>query len=363
MFKSAAQDIPGFYPEWVKKHPRLEAIPSLKDVKKHIPVADYRESVNVDLTSMFSISDKKEVALEKFCEKFIALLELFESFISTESLANQEDSEKYTPFLSFIPKLIANTNLENIKKRFNESDKISYILSIDSSIREHISVESPSGPSIKVLNIPAGTSLITASKMLISNYEKYVGNASMFHQLKDITQLTEFKQLSYFVSDKFKHDIAAKSKENFEIVFSTQPSDLLSMSIRSDWDSCQNLLSDKHKTHNFKAINSAISPNVGIIYLTNKKDYSGRGEEMVARALVFLLAHKDDGSKALNISKVYTNFDRMYIMDLFNNSLSKHSQLPVILSANDYYFESESEGNESYPYFDDMSMQVKNINQ
>ena len=99
MFKSAAQDIPGFYPEWVKKHPRLEAIPSLKDVKKHIPVADYRESVNVDLTSMFSISDKKEVALEKFCEKFIALLELFESFISTESLANQEDSEKYTPFL------------------------------------------------------------------------------------------------------------------------------------------------------------------------------------------------------------------------------------------------------------------------
>jgi hypothetical protein len=32
IFKSAAKDIPDFYPEWVKKHPGLEKYKNLTDI-------------------------------------------------------------------------------------------------------------------------------------------------------------------------------------------------------------------------------------------------------------------------------------------------------------------------------------------
>ena len=65
LFKSAAEDIAAFYPEWVKEHPELKKLKLLTDVKKEIPVPDYREPVATDISFIFENDNTKKNVIEQ----------------------------------------------------------------------------------------------------------------------------------------------------------------------------------------------------------------------------------------------------------------------------------------------------------
>ncbi len=115
------------------------------------------------------------------------------------------------------------------------------------------------------------------------------------------------------------------------IVHSTDPTDLLMMSSRSLWTSCQNLYDTTSETR-FKAISAAFDEDVSVIYLTNGTDFKGRGEEFSARAIVQKVFSKYDGSEALLITNVYGNVDLNQFVDYAISVLGEQYKHPIFYS-------------------------------
>lgn len=352
LFKSAAQDIPEFYPEWVKQHPKIKDVPHLSKVEKKIPIDDYRESIQFRL-SLIEDSQAKANTIHAFCNELVSALQRFDDTISgyQNSASSDEESILLGAFSAICAAILSSIDESKMNATIKTTPKLSQVLSTFYPIKESIVIESPKGPANKVFHIPAGTSLISACNVLAVNFEKYAKKPAP-DNIKDITKLSSFNSLAYLVSDKYKKDLlndATRPAETFDVVFTKDAATILSMSTRSDWTSCQNLLKDQDE-RNIKAIYSAVSPYVGIIYLTNNKDYKSRGEEMVARALVFYLEDEPGTNAIINIAKVYTSYDPTLIEDLFRDSLQKHSKLPVTFQTKGFFFPTENE--DEIPYFD-----------
>ncbi len=64
LLKSAARDVPDFYPDWVRNYSHLNRYDSLRQIKKEIPVKDYREQVP-------SITNTSEYIHSKILEDII----------------------------------------------------------------------------------------------------------------------------------------------------------------------------------------------------------------------------------------------------------------------------------------------------
>lgn len=213
---------------------------------------------------------------------------------------------------------------------------------------------------------PAGSFIPKVAETIAKIYEELKGSplsSGLPKNLLTLRNLKSYKDLEYLGSDKYRKQIEEKSKLKFEVVFSTAASDLLSMSIRGNWTSCQNLMKDKTE-HNPKAIYSSISPYVGIIYLTSKMPYQERGEEMIARSLVFYVEHKQNKTPALTIGKVYSNFYTNVFYEKFEKLLKERSRIPVISyddAVDNYYFPTENIDPSMNPYFDPPSKGKKNI--
>lgn len=125
----------------------------------------------------------------------------------------------------------------------------------------------------------------------------------------------------------------------FEVVFSSDVSDILGMSSRSQWTSCQNIRpGSKHIGGLAKGVlGSCESKYIGIIYITDGSDFEGRGEKMFYRAIVYLLRHKENENEYMFvISKIYPEEDpndsREYAETIFSRYLNKY--LPT-MSQND----------------------------
>lgn len=343
LLKEAARDIPHFYPEWVRSHPVLERYDTLSEITKAIPVEDYREVAKIDFDQLTLAESALEDKVTSLLEEVNELLISFKRYLN--SLRDKSDMiatrEKINNFISACNGIRLNLNIEKCVEALEKTDKLSEaIVLADSVISDGFEVATPKGMFKKVLKYEKNINLVSICRVLMSDFKKYfdIDPDSSFDNLKDISTLDSYKELSYFVS-KFRVDQKQKSEQQFEIVFSKQPSDLLSMSIRSDWTSCQNLLKDK-SNNNVKAIYSAISPYVGIIYLTNKNPYKDRGEEMIARSLVFYLESEkgDEGDPPiLYIGKVYSNYDKEYIKNKFLFSLQRHTSLIVESDEKTYY--------------------------
>ncbi len=344
LLKEAARDVPDFYPDWVREHPLLERYETLSEITKEIPVEDYREPVVIDFNEM-KISDtliqsKIMDLLEDISTILIVENRSLKVFSEARALEDSEKADVAKDFITASNKIRSGLNVDFIFENLKETSKLSEAVVLNKdAVSNGFKVTTPKGVFDKRLKYDRGVNLVSICRMFFSDFVKYldIKPTEKFEQLKDITQLASYKTLNYYAS-KLKKDEQekSKSKDEFEIVFSKRPSDLLSMSIRADWSSCQNLLRDKNR-NNVKAIYSTISPYVGVIYLTNKGNYKDKGEEMVARSLVFYLEHDSGDAPILFIGKVYSNYEKDYIKRLFANSLQRHSSLIVESTDNHFY--------------------------
>ncbi len=370
LLKSAAKDVPDFYPDWVRGYRQLDRYESLSDIKKEIPVEDYRE----ETANIYDEEDLPAIvkaAVGSFTEQCLRQLTTFDmqnNQLMQEALANGEENkvQMYKAFRFVSAKLIrflvSLDALNYFSSKIMNGENLSSAMSLEEEIvSAPFTVETPVGKQSKTIKIQKDVNLVSVLRAFLIDYKRAVKDeyqeTPCIEKLLDVSKLAEYSKLNYLTSSYLRKDRSSFPK--MDIVFSKQPSDLLSMSIRGDWTSCQYLLREKDK-YNYKAIQSTISPYCGIIYLTSSKDYGGRGEEMIARSLVLLLETDDGREPILHVSKVYSSyFDKQKIKNLFVNSLQNHSPLKVddgaLAYSGEYSFpayETEHSPSGMVPYLD-----------
>ena len=121
-----------------------------------------------------------------------------------------------------------------------------------------------------------------------------------------------------------------------EIVFTTKNKDILGMSSRSDWNSCQDLRPGSawlDKMDNLGTIGSCVSKNIGIIYITDGSDFEGRGERIIYRSVVWIVKSLETNNDVLFVQKAYT-IDSEVIKGIFKKILE--SQLGMAVTTSEY---------------------------
>lgn len=243
-----------------------------EDIKNHPDILETPDTVNKDLLDLEPFRETVNIKIKPDSNKIAKL---------TQSIKEQLENIKYKTQLANI---LLKSNLDDLLLN-NQFDK----------------------------NIKTEDGQLNKGQKITKVYS----DLSRKFNLKPLEQLDGFKEYS---SQFARKEIEAT------IVFSTDPVDILTMSSRSGWTSCQDIFSNN--TMRGKAIAAALMKNVGIIYITNQKDFSGRGEEMIFRSLVRVLRTKDYDD-VIFIDKVYPD-DNFDIKQLFLNTLSKHSENKVI---------------------------------
>jgi len=383
LLKSAARDVPDFYPDWVRNYSHLNRYDSLRQIKKEIPVKDYREQVP-------SITNTSEYIHSKILEDIITFKYDLASLLRVLKIFFNDERHK------LIEKVI-DGKVETVEKSEREKDAIEKMRSMcerleyalyrsswekkvqsdillgktlsqalqleESIISKPFEVETPVGIKEKILTFPAGVNIVSVIRSFLTECKRISKNINYDNEtvksLNDLSRTPAYETLNYSCSRLL--NMSKSSDSDMEIVFSKQPTDLLSMSIRDDWRSCQYLLSSKDK-YNYKAIHSTISPYCAIMYLTNKEDYDGMGERMLARALVLFLESDDDKEPILLVSQIYSNYSievKNKIKSIFVESLQRHSPLKVdngdLAFNGDYSFpayETSNSPSEMVPYLD-----------
>jgi len=372
LLKLAAKDIPDFYPEWVKEHPKLKQYESLSDIKTDIPIEDYREPVVVDLDSFKSydpfllekvriLTSEMSTRLSRIVSSLINEKDNLQIKLQGKSFKSEEEADDikqkinlYSVFIDLIGRMISqfirNDYRTLIANRLKETRKMSSITLMEPLESYLFMVKDNGIYRRRSIKCEGNVNVFKMIPNLIDQLFKLLGESNITlaqetSLFKEIAEEDAYKDLNFFISNHMKQS-ESLTPNDFEIVFSKERKDILSMSIRSQWASCQSLIKEKD-FYNVRAIHSAVSPYVGIIYLTNKKDYKTRGEEMVARSLVFLLKKKtknkiDSNEYIINVHSVYSNYNKAYIEKMFVESLQKHSPIKVcnsdIIYSGGYYF-------------------------
>lgn len=377
LFSLAAEDIPEFYPNWVKEHKELKKYKNLTDIVKTIPIENYREEIKLPNNAFKPNEQSKFKAVGDFVSELVEIILEAKSMIQTSKDLSIELKTFFINILNFID---SNISMDLFLAKYDLYNELSKIISLNKSASFKIKNKfkpnkTPNDEKFdefeKTINFKSGESLYKSFQMFAEFFEKFTGQIDLLsiQKMKDITKLQSYKNCQFFVSDTFLQDATKKASEKLYIVFSKDPKDIMAMSARSKWTSCQNILKEKSLT-NTRALYSTTSPYVGIIYLTNGQDFQNHGEEMIARSQIFYVKDKNKNG-AIFIGNIYTNFNTNVIMNKFTESLKKHSSLPVTTDASDYYFpeqeevidedwESENDDNEDvferdmkFPYFDE----------
>jgi len=140
-----------------------------------------------------------------------------------------------------------------------------------------------------------------------------------YNNLKPLEQLNGFKEYSKEI----------RKPMEATIVFSTDPNDILLMSSRSTWQSCQDIFGSS--IIRGSSIGTALMKNVGIIYLTNEKDFKNRGEEMLFRSLVRIVKGRKSSSRInfILLDSMYPN-KNLKIENEFIKALSENTKYDVV---------------------------------
>lgn len=144
--------------------------------------------------------------------------------------------------------------------------------------------------------------------------------------------------------DDFNH--FPKINNGWNVVFSSSGStgvwDIATMSMRGI-DSCQ-AWDGSYKRN---LIGSIIDPFVGVIYLTNNKNYGTHGKEMLYRCVVRYVVNRTTKKPAILLEPMYSSDDdyddfveekRDAVLEIFKLYLKKHltKKLPIITSPRNY---------------------------
>ena len=340
LFKSAAEDIPEWMPSWVKEHPEIKKRQFLSDVEstKEIPIENYRETID---GKDVGISDLKLSGAETEF-KYQLLLDIFKLKNELFKKIKEVDDNKKGLALSTIEAIAyfyndIRDNLKTIREfKINKEILIEY----EEEVKDK-------GKFKKTIRLPVGTSVAKVFNI----FEKLCNDLAKLN-----LNLKPFESKLYY---SFSKRIMNPEKHAYDIVFTTNPQDILAMSSRSFWTSCQNLF-DEEYSHKEKAVYSAISKFVGIIYLTNSKDFDNRGEEMLARSVVlFLEPRSNEGAPIIAVGPIYGDVDNFSVRNKFIESLSNNCPLEVkdlIEIAKEYKFPTLRENynfdNKARPYVD-----------
>ena len=341
LFKQSATDVPEWMPEWVKNHPEIKEVDTLSNIPKDIPIEDFKQDLTDDevkelgLYSEYMLSDV-ETHFFNYLKQLIN-----KAFDVIRKSVGLDNFTRFSPEYFLILDLLGNYDNQIELVKTIKNCKISN--DINKTIKTKIKTKTGEEKEVtKTINIPAGTSLIKTAKIIEKVCETYAHPNSKIIKL-DPTGSAEFAMYSKRGMEKY----------TYSVVFSTKPQDILAMSSRGLFTSCQNLFGDRN--YNEKAIYSAISRYAGIIYLTNNQDYKGRGEQIVARAAVFFVV-STDGNKIphIGLSKIYKSAGNEYdLKDLFSTILQEESPLPVVnLMESRVNYEFPYEGRDMTPYFD-----------
>lgn len=315
LFKSAAKDLPAYFPKWVAEDDRIKQIDYLSSVNKKIPIENYRESAELN-TSL--LKDKLIGEISLLVDKFIRSIKQILSLLEIWSITNKQNDIRKAA--SELREAILSVDIE--EKILDK--KISVINSF---------VLSANVPSLRILkNTLIKKSLEILFNLYVNTKQElflspFASEYELIYTINEFTSLPNYEIIKKMRETLFNDD----NSDNLQIVFSKDPKDILGLASRSEWYSCLDITKQKRDRYNFRAISTALSPYVGIIYLTNGNDFQGRGETMIARSIVYLLTDKTGNmSNVIALSDPYTNYVKKDIFELFKNSLKKHTSLQII---------------------------------
>jgi len=119
--------------------------------------------------------------------------------------------------------------------------------------------------------------------------------------------------------------------KDYYVIFTTNYVDILGMSSRSNWTSCQDIRPTKEsKDSDFyqSLIGSAFEPSVGMIYITDGEE-TKYGENIITRSVVWLIKEKETNKSLLSLQNIYPQNTEL-ISNIFKKELKENIGFDVI---------------------------------
>lgn len=312
LYKNAIKDIPEWIPEDFK-----EVLESIEEVEKDPRMIDFRSEAVIDQNYVKSY---EHVMLGDFSKNF-SLIEYALSYIYDFDSVNYQ--------------VLSNFREVNSEKIISINKLLKYYLDLDFEIRLRC---------LRNNKIQVGKQEIKLSKF----YNKV---ASEFRALIDqIEKIATDYSWDRFKCKNFDELMGKKDWDlrlsktdiKYEIVFTTKYQDILGMSARSEWTSCQDIRPSKvispqwDLSYAKQVIGSCRSKYIGIIYLTDKSNYENRGERMLYRSAVWIVRNTNNNKDVLWVQKIYPREEQV-IRELFISELEKHIKIPIYSTKDSIY--------------------------
>ncbi len=290
--KYSADDLPSHIPEEIRNHRLVKPIKSIhvhKAIQDVIPDFKY---VTTDVIDKYSIL-------------YNAIEKSYGSSLSATNLDIKDTDGRIDKMNNVVRQV-----LEITKKTLSEH-KIKYgQKSIDSGLK------SDRGFPI-VFKIQNNQSISSVFKAL----DKFISGS--VDEARGIDDFPEYKSLIHQLSTNTEN----VGDKPIVCIFSTNPIEIMTMSSRSEWTSCQDILNRGGYSEDLnRAVETGLHNNSGIIYLTDqtKAKHHPDMNHIISRSLVFLVT---DGSKnALFLPVIYGNIDNGRI---FIEAIKAHCNLDV----------------------------------
>ncbi len=152
-------------------------------------------------------------------------------------------------------------------------------------------------------------------------------------------EVASFKEFDEILFKKSWDDrFVASANKKYKIVFTTNPENIIGMSSRSAWKSCQNIFgeSETGKSAIDSIIGTVLCEDIAMIYLTDSEQYKRNnvvlGDKIIYRRMVYLV-YDDEGNEFALLQRQYPNINDK-IAKLFENAITEKLGLPAIVSEN-----------------------------
>jgi len=312
-FYKIAMDLPEWMPEWIKKNPQIKKAPN--NMVKEFPFNDFVKKIKDD-EDLKSINDGVNEIFARNIKTFIERLIIFIKLLTNNQVLNilGVGSDKANLFIK------KRTKILNLFNFINDIDTIK-----DALENKYVTIDKNQYKIFKI--IQSGIDFSNEYSSLILSGANATKNNNYIHKLFNNTRRIE-------TIDGFSLFSNKNGNNGIFIVFSTKAEDILRMSSSSNWTNCQNIFSG---VANQSLVGSVTHSGTGIIYITNKKDFKGTGEEIIYRSIVKLLKSKQDGSYACLLSTIYP-IELSQVSNLFKKAIEEKG-VKVLLKTdniNDY---------------------------
>jgi len=322
---------------WVREDIR-EPLKEIKEIKKDPRLINFREKIDLQKTinSLSTEENKFKNDYFKNINKQYLLLFQLKAIFSSSIIPPDFRHARITSLSTLLNKLIDIIAL-NLDA---DSDVEDYAKHIQMFIYNRVSTETGE---IKLTKLYEQTRnfLIKCEKVL-DELIIFINPESPENPIKDVVYLETKKYKEKLKTIKKLEDLENfkewqlrvvpgknKGETLYDIVFTTNYKDIYGMSSRSGWTSCQDVtINGKFQSLTKGVIGSCVAKGIGIIYLTDNKDFEGRGEKMLYRSAVWVVRNEKINKDIIIIQKMYPNYDEK-ISGLFISLLKKHLNMDV----------------------------------